>query len=80
MASELHDGGPRWRPLGADVAQVMEADVGASDLVARLVVARGMAVHLSWRERLPVDSAEHQRVGAGRRLGRQVMAHVGDDV
>src|SRR5664280_1179435 len=98
VAGELHKllgGGARdGGHGGGEVTQVVEADVGASDLVAglveavagvlplaaALVVAGRVTIHLPRGERLPVGSGDHQRVGAGRREGRQVMAEVCADV
>src|SRR5664280_409124 len=75
---------------GGEVAQVVEAEVGASDLVAglveavagmlllagALVEARAVAMDLPRGERLALIAWEHQRVRSGRGEDRQVLADV----
>src|SRR5450759_2924882 len=84
VAGELHEflgGGPRdGGHGGGEVSQVVEAEVGASDLVAGLVeavagvlllagarvVAGRVTIHLPRAERLPAGSGENEGVRAGR--------------
>ena len=97
VAGELHEflggGAADGGHGGGEVAEVVEAEVGASDLVAGPVEAVAgvlllpssveawrVAVDLSRGERPPVGTRKHQRVGIASCVGGEVLPNVLDEV
>ena len=89
VAGELHEflggGAADGGHGGGEVAQVVEAEVGASDLVAGLVEAVAGVLLPSpsveaWRVAVNLSRGEWPSVGAGEHQGVRVASCVGGEV